>query len=130
MAHRLAPDGEADLQDTWFYVARESGSVEVADRLIDSITTRFLLLAHNPHLGRRRLRAVVSDLIFTLTADLSRKLQRGRAGGAIVADVASDQDGAVVQSGRGVEHVGQCQGMALPRGLVTELPGAARHRWG
>jgi toxin ParE1/3/4 len=54
MAHRLAPEGEAELDDIWYYVAKESGSIEIADRLIDSITERFYLLARHPHIGRRR----------------------------------------------------------------------------
>ena len=37
--HRLAP--EADLDDIWYYVAKKSGSIEIADRLIDSITEIF-----------------------------------------------------------------------------------------
>jgi toxin ParE1/3/4 len=54
MAHRLAPEVEAELDNIWYYIARESGSVEVADRLIDSITHRFFLLASHPYVGRRR----------------------------------------------------------------------------
>ena len=54
MAHRLAPQAVSDLDDAWIYVATQSGSVEVADRLIDTISARFLLLARHPHLGRRR----------------------------------------------------------------------------
>ena len=54
MAHRLAPEAEADLDDIWYYTATESGGIEIADRIIDSITERFLLLATHPHLGRRR----------------------------------------------------------------------------
>ena len=54
MAHRLAPEAESDIDDIWLYVARESGSAEVADRLIDSITDRLLLLGDNPYLGRAR----------------------------------------------------------------------------
>jgi len=42
------------LDDIWYFTAKESGSVEIADRLIDSITQRFLLLARHPHIGRRR----------------------------------------------------------------------------
>ena len=42
------------LDDIWYYVAKESGNIEVADRLIDSITDRFFLLAGHPHVGRRR----------------------------------------------------------------------------
>jgi toxin ParE1/3/4 len=54
MAHRLATRAEADLDDIWYYVAKESGSIEIANRLIDSITDRFSLLASFPHLGRAR----------------------------------------------------------------------------
>lgn len=48
MAHRLAPEVESELDDIWYYIARESGSIEIADRLIDSITDRFFLLATHP----------------------------------------------------------------------------------
>src|SRR5262245_14163131 len=41
MAHRLAPEAEMDLDGIWYYVAKESDSMEIADRLIDSITARF-----------------------------------------------------------------------------------------
>ena len=54
MAHRVAPQAEAELDDIWYYVAKESGSIEIADRLIDSITERFYLLACHPHIGRLR----------------------------------------------------------------------------
>ncbi len=54
MSHRVAPQAEADLDHIWYYVAKESGSVEIADRLIDSITERFYLLSRHPHIGRHR----------------------------------------------------------------------------
>jgi toxin ParE1/3/4 len=54
MAHRVAPQAEAELDDIWYYVAKESGSIEIADRLVDSITERFYLLACHPHIGRQR----------------------------------------------------------------------------
>jgi toxin ParE1/3/4 len=54
MAHCVAPQAEAELDNIWYYVAKESGSIEIADRLIDSITERFYLLASHPHIGRRR----------------------------------------------------------------------------
>jgi toxin ParE1/3/4 len=54
MAHRVSPRAEADLDDIWFYVARESGSLDIATRLIDGITSRFLLLAGVPYAGRAR----------------------------------------------------------------------------
>jgi toxin ParE1/3/4 len=54
MAHRLAPGAEVELDDIWFWTAKESGSIDIADRLVDSITERFFLLARHPHVGRRR----------------------------------------------------------------------------
>ena len=54
MAHRVAPQAEADLDDVWLYVARESGSMDVATRLIDAIARRFFLLANFPYIGRSR----------------------------------------------------------------------------
>jgi toxin ParE1/3/4 len=54
MAVRLAPEAEAELDDIWYYIAKESGSIEIADRLIDALTDRFFLLATYPHVGRRR----------------------------------------------------------------------------
>ena len=53
MAHRLAFEAEADLDDIWYFIASQSGNPEVADRFIDSLSVRFLLLARHPHLGRR-----------------------------------------------------------------------------
>jgi len=54
MAHRVAPEAEAELDSIWCYAAEESGSIEIADRLIDSIAERFYLQACHPHIGRRR----------------------------------------------------------------------------
>jgi toxin ParE1/3/4 len=54
MAYRLAPQAEADLEDLAFYIFLESGSLDIADRLIESITERFDLLAVHPRAGRRR----------------------------------------------------------------------------
>ncbi len=54
MGHRRAPQADSDLDDIWYYVASASGSVEIADHLIDSIADRFFLLANYPNLGRTR----------------------------------------------------------------------------
>ena len=54
MAHRVAPEAESGLDEIWYYIARESGSVVIADRIIDLITERFFLLGRHSHLGRRR----------------------------------------------------------------------------
>ena len=54
MPHRISPRAEADLDEIWLYIATESSSIEVADRLIDTITGNFLLLAGFPYAGRAR----------------------------------------------------------------------------
>ena len=51
---RLSPEAEAELDGIWIHIARESGSVDVATRVVDSITERFWLLARHPYIGRRR----------------------------------------------------------------------------
>ena len=54
MAHRVALQAERDLDEIWYYVAKESGSIAIANSLIDSITDRFFLLSSFPHMGRVR----------------------------------------------------------------------------
>jgi toxin ParE1/3/4 len=53
MAHRLAPEAEADVDDLRYYVATNA-SIDTADRLVESITMRFFLLGTHPRAGRRR----------------------------------------------------------------------------
>jgi toxin ParE1/3/4 len=52
--HRIAPEVETELDNIWLYLATRSSSFEVADRVIDSITECFWMLARNPYLGRPR----------------------------------------------------------------------------
>jgi plasmid stabilization system protein ParE len=54
MAHPVSSQAATDLDDIWYHVAKESGSIAVANHLIDSITDRFFLLAGHPYLGRSR----------------------------------------------------------------------------
>jgi toxin ParE1/3/4 len=54
MGHRVAPRVETDLDGIWLYIARESGSMDVATRLIDSISDRFHFLASFPWAGHAR----------------------------------------------------------------------------
>lgn len=54
IGHLRSPQAEADLDSIWYYIATRSGSIEIADRLIDSITDRFFLLANHPNIGRAR----------------------------------------------------------------------------
>lgn len=50
----LSPRVEAELDEIWYYIARESGNPLIADRLIDSIISCILLLSTHPYLGRPR----------------------------------------------------------------------------
>ena len=54
MAHRVTGEVEVDLDEIWLYVAKESGSMDVATRLVDSITNRFFFLAGFRYAGRAR----------------------------------------------------------------------------
>ena len=54
MGHVRAPQADSDLDDIWYYVASKSGSIEIADRLIESIASRFSILASHPNIGRAR----------------------------------------------------------------------------
>ena len=54
MAHRLAREAEAELDQIWRYVAEQSGSLEIADRLIDLFTERFFILSRFPLAGKLR----------------------------------------------------------------------------
>jgi toxin ParE1/3/4 len=54
MALRVAAAVEAELDEIWSYVATESGDADIAERLINSITDHFFVLAKHPQLGRRR----------------------------------------------------------------------------
>jgi toxin ParE1/3/4 len=54
MAHRVSARAAADLDEIWYYVARESGSIEIANRLTDTIIDRFVMLAGFPTIGRAR----------------------------------------------------------------------------
>ena len=54
MAHRVAPEAEAELENIWYYVATGKRQHRGCRPLIDSITERFYLLASHPHIGRHR----------------------------------------------------------------------------
>ena len=54
MAHRVSARAEADLDEIWYYVAKESGSIVIANRVIETITDRFFMLASFPRIGRSR----------------------------------------------------------------------------
>lgn len=93
MAHRLAPEAEAELDDIWYYVAMESRSIEIADRVVDSITDRFFLLSVYPHLGRRR------------DADLRPGLRSFPVGEYVIIYRIEDEDVLIVHVTRGSRDI-------------------------
>ena len=54
MPHRIAPIAESDLDEIWIYTAKESGSIEIANRLTDTIAERFHAIGRFPRIGRSR----------------------------------------------------------------------------
>jgi toxin ParE1/3/4 len=51
MAYRISKDAERDLDEIFAYWAKRV-SLQVADRIIDSITSRFWILGEHPAAGR------------------------------------------------------------------------------
>ena len=43
MDFRVAPQAESDLDEIWYFLATQSSNIDVADRVIDSITARFAM---------------------------------------------------------------------------------------
>jgi plasmid stabilization system protein ParE len=41
MVHRLSEEAEADLDEIWWYIAKESGSTATAQGVTSSLTKRF-----------------------------------------------------------------------------------------
>jgi toxin ParE1/3/4 len=65
---RLSTQTENELDSIWLYSPRESGSVDVATRVVENISERFWLLAQYPYIGRARdqdlgpgLRSLIAD---------------------------------------------------------------------
>jgi toxin ParE1/3/4 len=54
VACRLSKRAISDLDAIWVHLFTETGNEEIADRQIDSITSRFYLLADHPRIGRAR----------------------------------------------------------------------------
>jgi plasmid stabilization system protein ParE len=65
MAHCLAPEAEAELDDIWYYIAAESNSIQIADRVIDSISDRLYLQARHPQVDVVAIRiCVLASVVF------------------------------------------------------------------
>ena len=51
---RVSEEAEAELDEVWLHIARESGSTEIATRTVENIYRRFWFLANHPYAGRSR----------------------------------------------------------------------------
>ena len=51
---RVSALAEQDLDGIWYYAAKNSGSIDIADRIIDSIAAAFSLFARVPEAGTAR----------------------------------------------------------------------------
>ena len=52
---RFSASCENDLDQIWLYIAQDRQDIEIATRVVETLTERCWLLASNPHLGRSRL---------------------------------------------------------------------------
>ena len=50
----FTPEAEADLDNIWLYIAKESQSIERAELTLDRFSVVFSRLARNPYMGRQR----------------------------------------------------------------------------
>jgi len=64
---RVSREAEAELDEIWLFVARSSGSIDIANRVTDGITARFGLLSRYPAAGR--IREDLGPEIRTFVAD-------------------------------------------------------------
>ena len=48
----LAPSAEQDLDEIWLTIAADS--IDRADKFVDALTSRFVLLSRSPRMGRPR----------------------------------------------------------------------------
>lgn len=51
---RVSAPAERDLDDIWRHIATESGSIDIANGVVDSITDVFPLFAHTSRVGTKR----------------------------------------------------------------------------
>lgn len=54
MSHQRAPQADSDLDDIWYYIAKESGSADIAERFVQMLTEHFYVISRNPFIGRGR----------------------------------------------------------------------------
>ena len=51
---RVADLAERDLDEIWYYVAKQSQSIDIANTAVESLTGYFSLFAQTPEAGTRR----------------------------------------------------------------------------
>jgi plasmid stabilization system protein ParE len=53
---RVSAPAERDLDEIWYYIAKNSGSIEIANGVVDSIAEAFPLFARAPQAGTKARR--------------------------------------------------------------------------
>jgi plasmid stabilization system protein ParE len=68
MGHRRASSADSDLDDIWYYVAKESGSPGRAELFVRAITDRFYLLLRIPTSDARAMICAPGCAVFLSVA--------------------------------------------------------------
>jgi plasmid stabilization system protein ParE len=124
MAHRVARQGEAELDAIWYYLAKESASIEIADRMVDSITERFFLLSRFPHVGRRRDEDFDDSRDALQLREFSEDGEPAGRGARVVPEAAGEEaHAAAVHAEARTAVVPQRQGAAEGTGQRVEIAG-------
>ena len=98
---RLSKLAEADLDEIWLYVAADGG-VDIANRLIDDITDRIVLLGTQPNAGRLRDELAVGLRSFPVHRHIIYyRPERGHIVVARVLHGSRDQASAIAPQGEG-----------------------------
>ena len=70
---RLSPEAEAELDEIWLYIARESGSIEVATRVVAFGCWRYILTLDDRETRTCGQAFEASRLVSSLSFIVSRK---------------------------------------------------------
>jgi toxin ParE1/3/4 len=99
--YRLAAPAREDLAEIWEFIAEESGEARTADRAVDAIIERLVMLADNPRAGR--VRGEIGSGVRSFPAGAYIVYYRlGKGGGITIARVlhgSRDQAGAYDEGG-------------------------------
>ena len=97
--HRVVPAVRDALDETWSYLVRKTGSLDLADRQVDAIVERFHLLGRFPLLGRAR-------------DELRPGLRRHAVGCTVIIDRVAGPDVLILHGSRDIRRIFRDRGQA------------------